>query len=1370
MNVDPSKHQDKINDKINDQPQGAIVREPGDAGGVGAACGAERGKGQLDWLSLWASSGLGREGLTRTCATLVYRQIEESEESEEGLFRNLGTRSRVLICLAADLHSDILSAPRNFYVPPEVVLTLSALRLESAAGKNWGTGAEWDLARQQVQETLAKLASIAAIPRTIPNQRISTRFHLDGRLVHQFVQSFECLSHQSRDGQVATSNLSPKELAWVTAVDEIIGLAIVAHFGLGQLDYLRSELRAQVHRPVNSSGASHDLMLMSACMKSNSAGASSNHDHLCRSIFEFHWALTPSPALNQRFQIALKTVQDRDPRVAAIIDFLNQKVPSRTFGLVQNSHVVQKSQPLSQKSQASLQKSQASLQNSQVPLGTASAILNPSFDLPAHIVPGVEPGEFWTCGFFKNMLHRIESRVDASTYLQYYNEQKIRLTWVAKLCALAKRIDVPPVPSSVGPSTAAALQTALQTLPSQTDTTTMPTTKPTTGKKADLNHGGKTGGLRKRKPQEDLALLASMDDSEGEETEHEAMVKRLKADDLKSRAYARPVRSRSKSHKDAQRQNPQTESNATNESAQTRAGQAPSKTTDASTSIAEEDELGRCFVARVPTLQSLTEAWAASEKEPFMFSAWNKRSDVLADLQADDAWRSTGPQWGPLPKSLELDVGKCLSEHLEIFPKIDTVSGKPILNGALDEQSYTDRAMYSSDRTINRSLMERLDLAFQAMHNTTEIVTHREILAFPGLRGYFIDVWRTLVLNGRNAITPSGLAFICAAIVYCMDSKDPADHADYHSLVQILSIYTDRSLAPGAVCGFPCSHKGSTLAKAHIVASFDSVGFGPRLLTWLVKSQRVSHYESDTTATTDRYPLERMVAVNKRARWIEALHIIEIIVRVYLHTVFASLGAKAASLTVLDLLRMTLSVIAHNDTLQGLIQDWKKTGIDLDDLSIVGFLHDVEEHPDGKKPHEIWKLSKVDLKTIAGQVQQSLVRFVGSEANRTIVVQWLNSASKLVVRDASLKQKEKIKLGQLTSFLSATLESLKPSKFRLGAAPVVCDVVQFANAGNTSYKLVYAPNTSKHQHQTIKGDTHADRQRRKTLVNHLANVHKWKFRLKMIERHGEDAALIPQDQNLSNIERKFLNVRLATTLASSLQQSAQQPPHLSVPSVVAMPVVLPGPQIHQQNRQQNAPNIQTYLPNAPRYFVHPPMQAPPHSKPDESRNIETQICANGPVGNQRVELALGAQTIGGGHRQTHSAVGNTGSSAVVDSVPIVPSAGWWNCHLGPTQLELLRMEDERKTLQYLREPILHHVQIHDRKTSPQSGHPPASLLSAPNIICPPFVSLDMATLVNDSSQPKLGNAPIVADSLSSGPVAGPPPRVPTIASPSSFLV
>ena len=126
---------------------------------------------------------------------------------------------------------------------------------------------------------------------------------------------------------------------------------------------------------------------------------------------------------------------------------------------------------------------------------------------------------------------------------------------------------------------------------------------------------------------------------------------------------------------------------------------------------------------------------------------------------------------GSLPKLHEIDVGNCLSEHLDIIPKRDTVSGKPILNGASDCISYTDRSMYAPDRSVNRILLQKLDLAFEAMVGQNEITNHRDILFVSGLRGYFMDLWRTIVLNGRNAITDKSLAFICSALVYSMDSE-----------------------------------------------------------------------------------------------------------------------------------------------------------------------------------------------------------------------------------------------------------------------------------------------------------------------------------------------------------------------------------------------------------------------------------------------------------------------------------------------------------------------------------------------------------------------------------------------------------------------
>lgn len=552
------------------------------------------------------------------------------------------------------------------------------------------------------------------------------------------------------------------------------------------------------------------------------------------------------------------------------------------------------------------------------------------------------------------------------------------------------------------------------------------------------------------------------------------------------------------------------------------------------------DELGRCFVARLTTIQSLMDRAASDEKDPYMFSLWSKRSDPLQQLQADSTWRTVFP----LPKPYDLNsVGTCLSEHLGLEAK--------------------------RDPTIRQDV---LDDAYRALVDHKPIVSHRDVILFSSLRGYFIDLWRTVILTGRNAMTPANMAFMCSALVYMMDSRDPADQDDYKSISHIMRFYTKRSPAPSQFGQHLCAHSGSVLSKIHPLSpAIDATGAAPRLIAWLLKSQRLkdhpakeqkqAKHEKETTGKeekeekeaegkgakegkeaegkeaggkgavgwgedgVDGYPVwgvTPMQAMSARAhpRWVDVLVMVNLITSVYLQPI---LDAQSDHLTVDDLLRMTLSTEAHNELQEELMQDWKDAALDHEDPSHpmpCHFLFDATEYPKGKRPKDLWNISNQQLKPIQKMIQKTLVRLIGSEGNRKLIVQWMAQVRPLILNDRSIRSSDRLSLSQFVAFFGAVVSAIKPAKFAHYCASVVVDVIQ-SLSDNSSYKVCYMPETNKNQSKKYKGENAEDVERRRTLVATLVNVHKWRFKLKHIERAAENANLLPPDPNLTDAERAF---------------------------------------------------------------------------------------------------------------------------------------------------------------------------------------------------------------------------------------------------------
>lgn len=506
------------------------------------------------------------------------------------------------------------------------------------------------------------------------------------------------------------------------------------------------------------------------------------------------------------------------------------------------------------------------------------------------------------------------------------------------------------------------------------------------------------------------------------------------------------------------------------------------------------DELGRCFVAQ--TISSCDDG-----KDPFLLGEWHQQSRVLKALHSDLEWKQS-------PSSnMGGGVGSCLSKLLGLVPVRDALTGI----------YYADAKMVPNEKETQDGSVATLDLAFAAMVGRHRIVSHRDILSCPGLRGYFIDLWKTLILSGTKCLTRDNLAFICSALVYLMDSKDPADHDDYRDLSQIMRCYADRMATPDNFGSRVCAHMGRLLIEVHPPPSMiDSSGFGPRLFMWLIRSQHLQKHNPTKAVDhmTDGYGLDHCTPMNAEIwpRFIDVLVMANLLVSIYLSEVIHD-----RTISVLDLLKLTLSPTAHNETLRAFFHISGQG-----QLMKESFLRDSGGAcSECDTPEERWKLTKDELKSLRHAVQQSLVRLVGTERNQEVVIDWMKQIVPIVCTTTTIKLSEKLSLTQFATFFRVALESLRANKFISAGCPVVSDVIETP----TGPKYIYMSDSYKTRVKRIKID---DSVEQSNIIARLKQIHVWKFQIKTIERLAQLNHLLPIDPNITKKEQQEQQTKAQT--------------------------------------------------------------------------------------------------------------------------------------------------------------------------------------------------------------------------------------------------
>ena len=124
-------------------------------------------------------------------------------------------------------------------------------------------------------------------------------------------------------------------------------------------------------------------------------------------------------------------------------------------------------------------------------------------------------------------------------------------------------------------------------------------------------------------------------------------------------------------------------------------------------------------------------------KDDLLLSHWRVKSLILSKLVGFTNWRNTDV----LPSN-NLDVASCLNYHLGLV----SLSAPGKVNAGV---------IYQCNQNIQPNLANYLKICFTALQTVGHIKNHRQLLLAPGLRGYFIDIWRTLTLSALNVITPT---------------------------------------------------------------------------------------------------------------------------------------------------------------------------------------------------------------------------------------------------------------------------------------------------------------------------------------------------------------------------------------------------------------------------------------------------------------------------------------------------------------------------------------------------------------------------------------------------------------------------------------
>ena len=395
-----------------------------------------------------------------------------------------------------------------------------------------------------------------------------------------------------------------------------------------------------------------------------------------------------------------------------------------------------------------------------------------------------------------------------------------------------------------------------------------------------------------------------------------------------------------------------------------------------------------------------------------------------------------------------------------------------------------------------------------------------------------------------------------------MDSRDPMDHADYHSICEILTLLIDRKPMPAQLLGGRnCRHHSLILAKLHPFEIDGATSFGPRLLQWLISSQLLNPNLNGlkSSSLTDRYDVKHVLLCKQplKERWVEIIELIYLVVGIYLLPLLNVVTDLHGGLTlgVMDLLKISVSIQDYNDIVSHLMNEYNNRAIPYN-ADHFRFIYDTKlknlsnssKVNESYKIQDLWGIPKMQLKTLQENVRQALTKMIGSTVQQTHLTKWLETAKSMIFDSCKIKSADKLKLGQFTAWLTAAVGELKPGKFKKYVNPPILDIVQMENKP-TRCRIIYEPTMSIVPSQLIKIDSEKEAEPIEKLVEHKILIHTWKLKLHKIQLAAEQYNLLPIDMNLSNqqeLKHTTTNINLqpptTVTLTTTINQISKPTP------------------------------------------------------------------------------------------------------------------------------------------------------------------------------------------------------------------------------------
>jgi hypothetical protein len=526
------------------------------------------------------------------------------------------------------------------------------------------------------------------------------------------------------------------------------------------------------------------------------------------------------------------------------------------------------------------------------------------------------------------------------------------------------------------------------------------------------------------------------------------------------------------------------------------------------------DEFGRTFVLNPVTTETLDLAEAMRSADPYMLNLWDARSLIRDRLNVQGApWKDVSPL--PRPDGVDrLSVNDCLTIHL-------------LGRGGHIQDPIT--------AVIRPEIIPILDSYYSALTATGPITTHRELLRIPGMRFYFIDMVRSRLLDTKHALTVKSMAFLATALVYCMDSHEPRDREEYSSIHTLIKHLTEHIPLPAMLNGRACRFPGQTLATLHPTTAgandgaegwLAPTGVGPRLLRWLMRSQRQLPTEEDENWGCDRYECDTVLPIQGLRRKVEIALVVSALLSLYFYGLMRPYAPRGLSMY--HVLNSMLPIDTFNAMTQTLRKRLIAAGLNAEHaVQQYPLRHHTSSAPNGLKPHLLWPglPETEELRNLQNDARRTLVAFIGScygsDDRRETRIRFVEGLDDLAERVAPTEDPQrKYPLITFATYLAAAVKHLQKQKYDVYSVAVPQDYVRTKRT--QSYKIVFECGISQKTFHFGSSATEEDRAHRDALINEKVRMHECLYRLHVIQRVAESLQMVDpaNDRNLTEVQRQ----------------------------------------------------------------------------------------------------------------------------------------------------------------------------------------------------------------------------------------------------------